>query len=486
MKDFCPFIRLLIREEVSCMKKIVLLLMLMLLVVCCAAASAAPAFTDGAVTAWISDHDYLYLQSADAVIRQMPMAMEDLLQITTDEIICLTKEQQIIAIKKDGSGSRIVTGTSPDSLRDHRVALDGTSLSFNDSVVSSSACAAVTDGTWLYYVENTGSGCALRVKPAVAGMMSLLPGTRDAFAAALADKTVPEPLSLVITREALTLTAADHQVIVMDLVNGDFTEYPAASTVTAAAAVMSGSLYRYILEGENKWTLESTALISSSIPTTAPVHSPTTSVAPTAAPTATPTPWRTTAPTVAPDTGSQNSYYDDDGTIHRGAYGRKVRKIQERLNELGYPAGVADSRYGEQTQLAINLFCDAIHVREHQYITKKVQNRLFAKDAPVYDPYLPLKKGDQGISVLYMQRRLKDLGYDPGKLDGVYGKMTVAAVARFQKDFNIKLAGKEIPGEVASHEMLEILYSPDPQPVPGPQPNPDPNPNPNPATQTDM
>ena len=256
------------------------------------------------------------------------------------------------------------------------------------------------------------------------------------------------------------------------------TEYPAASTVTAAAAVMNGSLYRYILEGENKWTLESTALISSSIPTTAPVHSPTTSVAPTTAPTATPTPWRTTAPTVAPDTGSQNSYYDDDGTIHRGAYGRKVRKIQERLNELGYPAGVADSRYGEQTQLAINLFCDAIHVREHQYITKKVQNRLFAKDAPVYDPYLPLKKGDQGISVLYMQRRLKDLGYDPGKLDGVYGKMTVAAVARFQKDFNIKLASKEIPGEVASHEMLEILYSPDPQP------NTDPNPNP--ATQTDM
>ena len=49
-----------------------------------------------------------------------------------------------------------------------------------------------------------------------------------------------------------------------------------------------------------------------------------------------------------------------------------------------------------------------------------------------------------------------------------------------------RVAGKEIPGEVASHEMLEILYSPDPQPVPGPQPNPDPNPNPNPATQTDM
>ena len=101
-----------------------------------------------------------------------------------------------------------------------------------------------------------------------------------------------------------------------------------------------------------------------------------------------------------------------------------------------------------------------------------------------------------------MQRRLKDLGYDPGKIDGVYGKMTVAVVARFQKDFNIKLAAKEVPGEVASHEMLEILYSPDPKPVPGPQPDPNPNPNPNPnpdpnpnpnpnpnpdpATQTDL
>ena len=43
-----------------------------------------------------------------------------------------------------------------------------------------------------------------------------------------------------------------------------------------------------------------------------------------------------------------------------------------------------------------------------------------AKDAPEYDEYRPLKKGDRGVSVLRMQKRLKELGYDPGKLDGQF------------------------------------------------------------------
>ena len=163
-----------------------------------------------------------------------------------------------------------------------------------------------------------------------------------------------------------------------------------------------------------------------------------------------------------------------------------MRKIQNRLAELGYPVGKVDGIYGDQTQLAINLFCDAIHVREHNYIPPKVQRKLFASDAPIYDPYLPLKKGDQGISVLYMQVRLKELGYDPGKLDGIYGKKTVVAVALFQVDHAIILADKEIPGEVASQEMLMILFAPEPVPPVSPDPTTEPTQTPGPATPTDL
>lgn len=143
-----------------------------------------------------------------------------------------------------------------------------------------------------------------------------------------------------------------------------------------------------------------------------------------------------------------------------------MRKIQRRLDALGYPVGSADGRYGDKTQLAINLFCDAIHVREHNYITPSVQKKLFASSAPEYDPYLPLEKGDRGVSVLYMQRRLKELGYDPQKLDGIYGDMTVEALSRFQADYRIKLAAGEKPGETASHDLLEILFAPESDMVP--------------------
>lgn len=50
-----------------------------------------------------------------------------------------------------------------------------------------------------------------------------------------------------------------------------------------------------------------------------------------------------------------------------------------------------------------------------------------------------------------VQQRLKDLGYDPGPVDGIPGKQTEAAVRRFQQDNNLPVNG------VASHELLESL-----------------------------
>ena len=85
-----------------------------------------------------------------------------------------------------------------------------------------------------------------------------------------------------------------------------------------------------------------------------------------------------------------------------------------------------------------------------------------------------------------MQAQLKALGYDPGKLDGVYGKNTVAAVALFQMDNGMSPGpgDKVLPGEEASRELLEILYSPEPSPVPTLEPTP--TPTPAPVTQTDL
>ena len=440
------------------MKKRLLFLLLTAACLACAAAAASPAVTDGGTTGWIADNNYLFLQSGNGSVAQLPIEMADLLRMTDTELLCLAKDQRLIAVKKDGTGSRSVDATEMAAMQDPGpVQKDGEWL-MNGVQVAENACAAVTDGTWLFYVEKTEQGYYLRVKAMQNDILDILPGSRDAFVTALADRYVPEPLNLNVTKEALTLTEADHRVLVMNLLSGQNIEYPAESEETAAACVVNGSLYRYRLTEDQRWVLESgTAVVT---PAPAPTAAPVVTATPKPAPTATP----------------KKQSYDDDGTIRYGAGGKTVRKIQQRLADLGYPVGKVDGSYGDDTQLAINLFCDAIHVREHNYITSKVQKRLFAKDAPEYDKYLPLKKGDRGVSVLYMQKRLKELGYDPGKPDGIYGKKTVAAVAEFQNDFDIKRAKKEVPGEVASREMMKILYSPDPFPDPDPDPTKKPKP----------
>ena len=464
------------------MKKLFILFVLMVLCMMCAAAFAEPAVTDGETTGWIAERGFLYLQIKDGGTRQLPIEMENLLGMSEDELFCLTKDQRIIAVKKDGSNSRVVDGAEADSLKDQRIGLTEGVLTLDGEELSRTAGAYVTDGTYLYFAEQNELTWEIRIKPLQEGGELVATGSRDAFVMMLADRKISEPLSMTVTGEALTITGADHKVTVMSLTSGEVFQYEATSDQTAAACMTGGVLYRYRQPEPDKWEPESAAAV----------------MTPTPAPTAAPTPVPTSTPRPTPTATPRQSYQDDDGTIYRGASGKTVRKIQQRLAELGYPVGKIDGVYGEQTQLAIDLFCDAIHVREHNYIPLRVQRKLMAADAPVYDPYLALKKGDQGVSVRYMQQRLKELGYDPGKIDGIYGKNTIMAVAKYQGDHGIILAEKEEPGENASREMLMMLYAPDETPTPEatatvtpeatatPTAEPTAKPTTAPATQTDL
>ena len=432
------------------MKKRMFIPVILLICMLCATAGASPSVTDGETTGWITGNNYLYLQDRNGKASQLFMKIVDLIQVTDDELICLSENQQIIAVKKNGSGSRIVDEAEYSTLESRQMKLEEGVLYLMDQQVSASVCTAATDGIYLYYIEKDDSSFVLHVNALQNTSGTIVPQSRDDYALALSGKYVPEPMNLTVTREALTLTGTDHQLTVMNLLTGETIRYPATSDRTAAACMQGGILYRYQLTEDQYWIPESGTAAVTPTATTEPTNTPT------------PTP----GTTARQDT-------DEDDTIYYGAYGKKVRKIQERLSELGYPIMKIDGKYGRETQLAIDLFCDAIHVREHRYITRKVRNKLFAKDAPAYDPCLPLKLGDQGVSVLYMQTRLKELGYDPGKLDGIYGRNTVAAVALFQQDYGIKLAEKEKPGENASHEMLELLYAPVPDTTPTSEPTPE-------------
>lgn len=62
-----------------------------------------------------------------------------------------------------------------------------------------------------------------------------------------------------------------------------------------------------------------------------------------------------------------------------------------------------------------------------------------------------LSQGSKGAEVKDLQKRLVQIGYQVGKVDGVYGKSTTAAVKRFQKNRGIKadgVAGKKTIDEL--------------------------------------
>lgn len=52
-----------------------------------------------------------------------------------------------------------------------------------------------------------------------------------------------------------------------------------------------------------------------------------------------------------------------------------------------------------------------------------------------------LRVGERGDLVRDLQYKLKDFGYYPGPIDGVFSQNTKWAVFRFQKDRNIKTDG---------------------------------------------
>ena len=83
------------------MKKYVSVLMMILLCLLCTAAAAAPSVTDGETTGWIAENNYLFLQSPSGTVAQLSMEIGDLIRITEDELVCLARNGQMIAVKKN-------------------------------------------------------------------------------------------------------------------------------------------------------------------------------------------------------------------------------------------------------------------------------------------------------------------------------------------------------------------------------------------------
>ncbi len=165
-----------------------------------------------------------------------------------------------------------------------------------------------------------------------------------------------------------------------------------------------------------------------------------------------------TTATATPDTST--------GTLKVGSTGDDVRKMQNRLKELGYLKGSADGDFGTATETAVKAFQAQNGLAVDGKAGTATLNKLYsatAKKAPTTTvtntpkatatPFTSYKHGDTGSEVKRMQQRLKELGYLNGSADGDFGDATEAAVRFFQQRNGLTVDGK------AGTKTLEKLYS---------------------------
>ena len=179
-------------------------------------------------------------------------------------------------------------------------------------------------------------------------------------------------------------------------------------------------------------------------------------------PTPKPTPRPTPTPRVNP-----NLY------LKKGMSGSDVRRMQERLIELGYLTGSASGRFDSVTEQAVFAFqrrnvSYADGIAGPMTLEKLYSSSARRTSSAAGIVGITLERGmKNSAAVRKLQQRLKELRYYTGVVDGDFGYSTESAVIAFQSANGLTPDGK------AGSSTLDRLYSSNANsagrtPVPGP------------------
>ncbi len=127
------------------------------------------------------------------------------------------------------------------------------------------------------------------------------------------------------------------------------------------------------------------------------------------------------------------------GVLRQGSKGPEVKQLQERLVELGFDPGEPDGIFGPDTEAAVEDFQECEGLSIDGIAGPQTLNALALEVDLEQKPAAGvLRCGSRGPMVVKLQKRLAELGFDPGPIDGIFGQDTEAAVFDFQQDRDLE------------------------------------------------
>lgn len=150
-------------------------------------------------------------------------------------------------------------------------------------------------------------------------------------------------------------------------------------------------------------------------------------------------------------------------TIRQGDRGQAVQDIQGRLTALGFridPPELEEDRFGPSSDAAVRSFQQQRGLLADGMVGRHTWQELVEAGYVLGDRVLYLRYPYfRGDDVRSLQARLNQLGFDPGREDGILGGQTATAVRDFQR--NVGLAPDGIVGATTLEALSRIRSSVD-------------------------
>ncbi len=128
--------------------------------------------------------------------------------------------------------------------------------------------------------------------------------------------------------------------------------------------------------------------------------------------------------------------------IGPGDKGRAVLNVEKHLEAAGYELGRQNSAFGSRTGAAIKAFQKHSSLPETGVVDARTWSRLKNKLFAAKSSTSPAQRlGEHDASVKSSEKKLKSLGFEPGKIDGAFTASTQKAVKQFQKKHHLKQTG---------------------------------------------